>query len=424
MRNGAARGERSTSGREIALYFGLLMLSLGLADPLGLVNLPILFLLKDRLGAGPPAVAAFQLIVLLPVYCGFLFGFLRDRWRPFGLGDRFYLLMAAPLAVSGYVFLATHRITYGTLLTLVFLIMLAFQFMDTSAQALLSSVGQRHRITGRLSAVAELLEVAPKVLAMLVGGWMVTHAASPLTFLVAAALTACIGAQALWRPASIFGEMHISGPIEESRAALRRLLRHPPLWPTAAILLLWNFTPGWETPLFFYLTDKVGISSEAFGICKAIYLASIAITALFYGKLSERHTLRQMLLWGVLLNLFPGFLFLFVHDAPQAFAAWVIAGSACALGNIAVFDLLLRSCPKQLEGTAMMLGFSALTAAEGAGDVVGSLLYQQGGLLLCLAGDSLATLCILLLLHRVPNQLVDTRDHALPETAEAPAKAA
>ena len=256
--------------RQIALYFGLLMLSLGLADPLGLLNLPILFLLKDTLGAGPSAVAAFQLTILLPVYCGFMFGFLRDRWQPFGLGDRFYLLVAAPLTAVGYVWLASHRITYWTLLGVVFLIMLAFQFMDTSAQALLSSVGQRLRITGRLSAIAELLEVAPRVVAMLVGGWMVSHASSPLSFVIAAALTTVIGIQALWAPAAIFGGRQISARIEESRTALRRLLRHKPLWPTAAILLLWNFTPGWETPLFFYLSDNIGISSQAFGICKAI----------------------------------------------------------------------------------------------------------------------------------------------------------
>src|SRR6185503_10974741 len=154
--------------------------------------------------------------------------------QPFGLGDRGYLLFSAPLAVAGYLWLATQPLSYASLLAAVFLIMVAFQFMDTATHALISVVGQRHQMTGRLSAVVELLEMAPKVIAMLLGGWMASHASSPVTFLLAAAVTVLIGVQALWRPRSIFVEKTAIArvAVENGRAALGRLLRHKPLWPT------------------------------------------------------------------------------------------------------------------------------------------------------------------------------------------------
>lgn len=396
---------------QIALYFGLLMLSLGLADPLGIVNLPVLYMLKDTLGLRPPAVALFEAIMLLPVCLGFLFGFLRDRWSLPGWGDRGYLMLAAPVAVCGYVWLATHPVSYAGLLVAALVIMVAFQFMDTAAQAMFTVVAQRHHMTGRLSALSEIIEVAPRILALLVGGWLVANANSPMTFLAAAMITTAIAVQGLWRPRAIFAADATSGGASESgRAALHRLLRHKPLRPTIVILLLWNFAPGWGTPFLYYLSEDVGLSSQAFGVCKAVNLGCIAITAVLYGFLCQHQPLRRMLWWGVCINIPPGALFLLIGSAPAAIAVSAIVGLACGLGNIAVFDLLLRSCPKNLEGSATMLGFAALTAADAGADLLGSVLYEHGGLVLCLVLDALATLCILPFLARLPAAMVDTQD--------------
>ena len=119
-------GEASARGRrEIVLYFGLLMTTLGLADPLGVVHLPILFTLKDKLGLRPPSVAVFEAIIMLPVYLGFAFGHLRDSWRPRGWGDRGYFVLAAPVAACSYLWLAASSVGYAGMLVAVLLIMAA-----------------------------------------------------------------------------------------------------------------------------------------------------------------------------------------------------------------------------------------------------------------------------------------------------------
>lgn len=397
--------------REIALYFGFLMLTQGLADPLGIVYLPVLYTLKDTLELRPTSVAAFEAITLLPVYFGFLFGFLRDRWQPFGWGDRGYLFLSVPIAICGYLWLASNPVSYVGLLVAILLIAVAFQFMNTATEALLTSLAMRHQMTGRLSALSELADVFPGIVAVLLGGWMVAHASPRETFIAAALITTALGILALWNPASVFAKQSMaSAAIEGNMAALRRLLRHRPLWPTVAILALWNFAPGWGTPFLYYLSDEIGLSSEVFSLCRAVNLGCVAATAILYGIVCRRQPLKRMLWWGTGVNVFPGFLFLLIQSTPHAVAVSAIVGLIFGMTNVALFDLLRRSCPKDLEGSGMMLGFSALTAAGTVADLVGSYVYEQGGFALCLVIDALLTLCIFPLLSRIPSSVIEAPD--------------
>ena len=60
MKPEARRGngrEAATEGRSIAIYFAVLGLALGLGGPgSALVNQPVMFFLKQRLGLGPQAI--------------------------------------------------------------------------------------------------------------------------------------------------------------------------------------------------------------------------------------------------------------------------------------------------------------------------------------------------------------------------------
>ena len=382
--------------REIAVYFGALVVTLGIADPQGMIHLPILFALKDALGLRPTSVAVFDAVALLPVYCGVLFGFLRDRWQPFGLGDRGYLMLAPPLAMAGYLWLALHPVGYAGLLVAVLAIMVAFQFMDTSAHALLASVARRTNMTGRLSAVAELAEVAPKVVAVLIGGWLVMNASPQAAFVLAAVLTAAIGAISLWRPRSIFAvESTVATAPGDREVSISRLLRQRTLWPTLAILYLWNFAPGWATPFLYYASDVIHLSSPVFAACKAATLGCIAVAAVGYGAFCHRVSLRRLVVCSVWINAVAGALFLLIGNGTQAVVVCAVVGLATGLGNVAVFDLLLRACPKGMEGSATMLGYAALAAADVCADLLGAWIYDRHGFVPCVVLDVVATLCIL-----------------------------
>jgi uncharacterized membrane protein len=184
----------STVPLRIALYFGILMLMIGLAGPWGFIGLPA-------------------------------------------------------------------RLVSGILLACA-----AFQIVSTATQALMTVVGQRRIMTGRLSALAYVAALLPAIVSAEAGGWRSSYVSSRTTFLMAAVLTVVILGQAFAAPPAIFGDTQVSGKArEDSVSALSRLLRHRPLWRAALILFLCNLSPGWGTPLFYYFTGQLRLSSEMFG---------------------------------------------------------------------------------------------------------------------------------------------------------------
>jgi MFS family permease len=396
--------------RQLGTYFGILMLTLGLAEPTGLVSLPLLFWLKDGLGLRPQSIAAFEAVALAPLYFGFVFGFIRDRWRPFGRGDRAYLLLGTPIAIASYCWLATSSTSPTRLLIGVLIAVVAFEFLGASAEGLMTELAQRHLMTGRMSALSELAEIIPSVASTLLGGWIATRLDVGASFLVAAVITTAVLLQALWRPHAVFPQGPRLVQPERHTHAVRRLLKHRALWPAIGALLLWNFSPGWGTPLVFFLTDELKLSPVAFGAFRAATFASGAIAAVMYTVLCRRFPLRPILWWTVALNIPAAFLIFLTHGAAGVVAVSAIVGLLLGMLNIALFDLLRRSCPTNLEGTGIMLGYSLFSLGGTLGDLFGSWMYDQFGLAACLGFDALATIAILPVLLLVPRTLTSSCD--------------
>lgn len=396
--------------RQLGAYFGTLMLTLGLAEPTGLVSLPLLFWLKDGLGLGPKSIAIFEAVALAPLYVGFVFGFVRDRWRPFGRDDRGYFLVAAPVAIASYIWIAANTANTLSLLAGIVVAMLAFEFLAATTEGLMTEAAKRHVLTGHLSAVAEVAEIVPSVVSMLLGGWMAAHVGAKGSFLLAAGFTGVILIQSLLHPPALLEPTPTTTPDESHRHAIRRLLGNAALWPAIGALLLWNFSPGWGTPLVFFFSDNLKLSPEVFGAFRSATFAGGAVAAIAYAALCRRFTLRRILLITIALNIPAAFLVLLAHSASQAVAISAIVGVLLGMVNIALFDLLRRSCPTSLEGTGVMLGYSLFSIGGMLGDVFGSWLYERAGLAICLAFDALATALILPLLFFIPRTIISSRD--------------
>src|SRR5271163_1412427 len=105
-------GARDTAAMrwEVIAYFAILNIAIGLGSPLGIAAIPLGYFLKDTLHLSPVRLAIFQAIVSIPVCLGFVFGFIRDRWRSPRWGDPQYLLACALVAAGGYLWLGTSTI--------------------------------------------------------------------------------------------------------------------------------------------------------------------------------------------------------------------------------------------------------------------------------------------------------------------------
>src|SRR5262249_55581082 len=141
-----------TTGRDelaLFLYFTGVFLAMGFAYMMP--GLPVLLYLKERLHVSVEGVAYFWLIFSIPSYVGFVFGFIRDRWSPFRMGDRGYFCIFAPLGIAVMAWLIAIPFTYTRLLLGGFFSITLNFFLNTVIQGQLAEVGQRRLMTGRFS---------------------------------------------------------------------------------------------------------------------------------------------------------------------------------------------------------------------------------------------------------------------------------
>ncbi len=409
--------------RRIISYFALLNLSVGLGTPLtGLAAIPINYILKDKLHLSPFRLAIFVSIASAPAYVGFLFGFVRDRWRPRIWGDRGYLLLGGVVALGAYLWLGRAAINYHDLLGGVVIAGVAYTIIAASAQGLMTVVAQAHLMTGRLSVVFGFGVFVPLVVSALLGGWLVAHVSTRGTFILAGCATAVIVAQAFWRLNRVIASEQLESDRHESGlAAITRLAAHRPIWPAALIWFLWNFSPGWGTPMFYHLTQTVKISSQLFGTFTALQWGFFLPTTALYGIVCRRTSLANLLWWGTLVAILQGPIMFFADSAATAIGVAVGFGLFGGFATAAYVDLIMRSCPEGLEGTGVMLSGAALAVATNSGNLLGSWIYARGGFAPAVIVTTVATALIVPVLWWVPANVTATREgeRATPDLKDA-----
>ena len=411
--------------QRIFLYLGFLIILMTFGSPLGgLIDIPISFFLKNKLHLEAHELAIFRLVAAIPLYLSFVFGFVRDNWDPFGMKDRGFLLLFGGISAALYVLFAFATVTYGSLLIATILLTTSFLFVSSAQNGLTTVIGQQHTMSGQVSAMWNIFGAIPGVAALLMGGMLSNlldgqHAdtAARILFLTGAAIMALIAAYAMWKPASVFDNVHSERTEEEHPLAnLKRLLRHWPIYPALLIWLLWNFAPGSSTPLQYYLQNVLHAEDAQWGQWNAIFSASFIPTFMIFGVLCQKYPLRKLLLWGTVVAVPQLVPLLFIHSTTGALIAAIPIGLMGGVATAAYMDLIMRSCPRGLQGTTLMLSGSLISVATRFGDVLGTALYDYfGGFAVCVIATTTVYALILPALWLVPPHLTATADGQIYE---------
>ena len=411
----------------IFLYLGILIVLLAFGGPAGgLIDIPISFFLKNRLHLTAHEVATFRLIAAIPLYLSFVFGFIRDIWNPLGMRDRGFMLLFGGVTALLYVLLAFTPMSYAALVFAVVVLTASFLFVSSAQNGLTSVIGQQHAMTGQVSSVWNVFLSIPTVGALLIGGKLSglleekdPDQALRILFLVGAAIMTVIALYALWKPAEVFDNIRVENgtgrhPIED----LKRLVSHWPVYPAMLIWLLWNFAPGSTTPLQYHLQNTLHATDAQWGEWNAIFAASFIPTYIVYGMLCRKFPLKTLLVWGTFLAIPQMVPLLFIDTVTQALIAAIPIGLMGGLATGAYLDLIIRSCPRGLQGTTLMMSWSLYYVVSRFGDVLGTHLYDRyGGFTVCVIAITIVYALILPALLLVPKHLIATADGQTPELA-------
>ena len=405
-----------SEARQAYLYFGPLTLLVYLVLPHGwLLDIVTSYMLKNQLHATATQVSLFRLFTALPVYVSFLFGLGRDLWNPFGKRDRGFFLLFAPLSAALFAWMAFSRLSFAGLFIGMLLVMLTFRFVSAAYQGLLALVGQEKLMSGRLSALWNVLSYVPYFTGSFASGYATEHLRPRENFLIIAALTMLISLFALWKPRGVFNGAYNQPFAKGSNLAgdIRRLLKHRAIYAPILIMLMFQFSPASNTPLQYYLTDRLHASDAAYANFNGIFLATLIPGFLLYGWLCRKASLHTLLWWGAAIAVPQMVPLLWVHSVRSALIAAAPIGLMGGLIGCAIYDLAMRSCPAGMQGTLMMLVDGAFVIAMRAGDLLGAKIYTsfpERGFLYCVIATTVMYALILPLILLVPKDLTSTAD--------------
>ena len=388
------------------------------APYLQLIALPLVFFLKNRLHQSPDQVAMFAFLAAAPTYLGGLFGFVRDRWSPFGRGDRAHLIVFGLGCVLAYAALAFAPPTYAVLMAGGLLVGILLQLVSGAVSGIATAVGRRHAMSGQMSTAMNTAIIVPAVACGWLGGLLADsieglpagRALRPV-FLIGAGLMVLICAYGAFGPRRVYEDGRAEPAAISPGRDFIRLLKYWPIYPALLIQLLWQFAPGAGIAMQFHLSNDVHASDAQVGLFYTIFYGGFIPMYGVYGWLARRVALRPLVWIGGVLAVPQMASLLFIHSPTGALWAAVPMGLLGGIGQAAFTDLTIRSSPKGLEGTMIMLFLTMYWIANRGGDLWGADLYQHhGGFNTTLWATIAVYAAILLVIPFVPKRITAGHD--------------
>ncbi len=417
----AARAEPASTAK-IFGYFSPLTLLVYLVMPHGyLLDFATSYMLKDQLHASVTEVSTFRLLTAIPVYLSVLFGLTRDLWSPLGLRDRGYFLIFAPITAAVFAWMAYTKLTYTGLFIGMFLVMFFWRFVAAGQWALIALVGQEKLMSGRLSALWNIIASVPYIAGALASGWIAEHLPPHQTFIMMAVLSMLMFAFGFWKPKAVFDHAYDKPQAKGADLIgdIKRLLKHRAVYPAVLIMFMFQFAPGSNTPLQFYLTNKLHASDAIYTDYYAIFALAFIPMFFLYAWLCKRYTLRTLLWVGTIITVPQMIPLALVSTAQQALWLALPIGMMGGIAAGAYYDLAMRSCPPGLQGALMMMVDGMYMLSYRGGDILGAQIYASSpehGFLYCALATTAVYALILPVILLIPKDLIATTDgEANPE---------
>ena len=349
------------------------------------------------------------------MYFAFLFGFGRDLWNPLKKRDRGYFMIFAPLTAATFLFLAFVGMSYTSLLVGVMMSMVMFRFVMAAYQGLISLIGQEKLMSGRLSTLWNVVNSIPILASAWSAGYVTEHLKPAQIFVLLAGLTMALFVIGFWKPKEVFDHTYDAPQAKGSDIVgdIRRLLKHKAIYPAVLIMFLWNFAPGFQTPLQYYLTNQLHATDSVYANFIAIFAGSFIPTFFLFGYLCKKVALRKLLIWGTIVAVPQMIPLALVHSSSAALWLAVPIGLMGGVATAAYYDLAMRACPPGLQGTLMMLVDGVFFLSQRGGDLLGSKIYDGdplNGFKYCVIATTIVYACILPAIFLVPKHIMATRD--------------
>jgi MFS family permease len=384
----------------------------------GLGALPALainFLLKDKAGLTPEQMAYFQAVTLIAWVVKPLWGLISDLFPIFGSRRKSYLILTSLVAGAAWLILAflPDQGTARMLLLFMTLIYMVYAFQDVVADGLMVEAGQPLNMTGQFQSIQWAAVYLAMIITSFAGGWIAEFAQKGVLsyrsiFTMTAVfplLTAAIVFFLAQEPARIHAE-------RVAELGLRDIFRHRGIWILAAFLFLWNFSPSFGAPFFYYTVDQLKFTPSFLGILQAVTSVGALVGSALYGLAFARIPIRKFLLVAVFIGVLSTLSY-FIYFVPWLMAHPVVLkglalamnfflGAASAVIFLALLNLAAKTSPQYAGGTVFALLMSFYNLGSMGSSALGGFLFPKIGLEPLILLSAAFSLLVLFLIPYLP----------------------
>lgn len=395
------------TARRLFFLFGLAYFAQSFAQMGGLIGQPLNFYLKQELGLSPSEISEYLAIASMPWVIKPLYGLVSDYLPLLGYRRKTWLMLVNLLGAGGFLWLSSLT-DPATLIVALTLTAFGTAASDVIIDALMVEKGAETGLTARFLGTQWFWFKIAAVTTALAGGFLAS------TFEPATALHIAATATML-APIAVLTASYFLVQEQPSRIELAAMkgttqsmwlaVRSPKLQLAAVFLVLWCFSPGFGTPLYFHLTDVLRFDQQFIGQLSAFTAVGGVIGAWIFGHVLARRSLALQAnasIGAAILAVLAYLTLTQPSNYMHAIAAplHVSVGMLNQIGMLMILSVAARACPPRAEGFTFAVMMSLYNATDQLSSVIGSRLYDQVfhqslAPLLWVAAGSLA-LCFLL----------------------------
>ena len=365
--------------RRLMLFFAVVYTVEGIGQAkVGVVWQPITYFLKQTQGWNALQISASLAVLDVPWVVKPLYGAISDFLPLFGYRRRSYLLLANAAAFAAFLWV-TQETTPGSIIFALLLTSIAMAVSSTLCGALLVEYGQQHGANAAFVNQQWLWFNVALVIASLLGGALVQVLPASSALHVAAAIAA-VAPLAVLAGLTLVHETPASLDTAALRARGRAFVaafRSRTLWLVAAFLFCYYFSPGFGTPLYFHMTDRLHFSQAFIGALSSISALGWIAGGLLYRYVLARLSTLALLKLSIVCGTAATLAYLGMLDPASAVLVYFLTGVAGMIANIATLTLAADHCPQGAEGFAFAGLMSVINLATPLSDTIGAFLYDH-----------------------------------------------
>ncbi len=373
-------GSQNFVVRKLMYFFALVYFAQGMGQVSGLIGQPLTLYFKDVLGFTASQIEGWMFILVIPWTIKPLYGIVSDFFPILGSRRKSYLLIMNVIAAVGFVMMLGATSINAIVMALL-VASVGTAFSDVVIDALMIEKGRDTGKTDQFQGTQWMWMAVSSILASVAGGYLCEWFAPAAALQIASAITIAAPLMVFVVTWLLVQDAKVTISMDEVKTTGRGYLEvfmSRKMWFVALFVAFWNFSPGFGTPWFYYMTNVLNFKQSFIGNLSAIGAVGAVLGAwAFKDYLVPRMSLINLVKLSIWIGFFGTLAYLFISNAWTAVIITFIVGLASQMAFLAVLGVAAQACPKKAEAFAFAGLMSIANLATKGSSNIGAYLYDN-----------------------------------------------